>query len=137
MTNKKLRIVSQGIFLLLFLFLFIQTESKGDDTLGYPVRLFLDFDPLIFITTLLASRATEIPSAFFLSLIVVLMTIVLGRVFCGWICPLGTLNNIVGSLRKRHPRKKQQAHIPADPTLVKGGRGILWAFENHVLICTK
>ncbi len=104
---KILRMFSQGIFLLLFLFLFIQTESKGDDTLGYPVRLFLDFDPLIFLTTLLAARAHEIPAAFFLSLIVVCLTIVLGRVFCGWICPLGTLNNIVGSVRKRrsiHPR---------------------------------
>ncbi|MCJ7483777.1 MAG: hypothetical protein MUO31_12540, partial [Thermodesulfovibrionales bacterium] len=67
MTNKKLRIVSQGIFLLLFLFLFIQTESKGDDTLGYPVKLFLDFDPLIFLTTFLAARAKEIPVAFFFS----------------------------------------------------------------------
>jgi polyferredoxin/Pyruvate/2-oxoacid:ferredoxin oxidoreductase delta subunit len=105
LSKKNLRIVSQGIFLLIFLFLFIQTESKGDDTLGYPVKLFLDFDPLIFITTFLASRAKEIPSAFFLSLITVLLTIVIGRVFCGWICPLGTLNNIVSSLKKRHSVK--------------------------------
>jgi polyferredoxin len=102
MTNKNLRIVSQGLFLFVFLVLFIRTESKGDDTLGYPVRLFLDFDPLIFLTTFLSARAKEIPVAFFLSLIVVIMTVVLGRVFCGWICPLGTLNNIVSSLRKRH-----------------------------------
>ena len=121
MSTKNLRIFSQGVFLLLFLFLFIQTESKGDDALGYPVRLFLDFDPLIFITTLLASRATEIPSAFFLSLIVVLMTFVLGRIFCGWICPLGALNNIVGSLKKKHPGKIKKAQIPSNPTLAKGG----------------
>lgn len=120
---KKLRIVSQGGFLLIFLFLFIQTESKGDDTLGYPVRLFLDFDPLIFLTTFLAARAKEIPAAFFLSLLVVLMTIVLGRVFCGWVCPLGTLNNLVGSFKKRRPRKKQQALIVTDPALAKGGWG--------------
>ena len=123
MTNKNLRIVSQGIFLLLFLFLFIQTESKGDDTLGYPVRLFLDFDPLIFITTLLASRGAEIPSAFFLSLIVVLMTMLLGRIFCGWICPLGTLNNIVGSLKKKHSMKTKKAQIPPNPPFAKGGTG--------------
>ena len=123
MTNKKLRIVSQGIFLLLFLFLFIQTESKGDDTLGYPVKLFLDFDPLIFLTTFLAARAKEIPVAFFFSLIVVLMTIVLGRVFCGWICPLGTLNNIVSSLKKNRSRKTKKAQIPPNPPLAKGGRG--------------
>lgn len=102
MRIKKLRIISQGTFLLLFLFFFIQTESKGDDTLGYPVRLFLDFDPLIFVTTLFATRAGNVPIAFFLSIILILLTVVLGRIFCGWICPLGTLNNIVSSLKKRY-----------------------------------
>ena len=105
MSKKNLRRISQGIFLLLFLFLFIQTESKGNDTLGYPVKLFLDFDPLIFITTLLTSHTSKIPAAFFLSLIIVLLTMILGRVFCGWACPLGTLNNIVGSLKKKHSQK--------------------------------
>lgn len=95
---KNSRRVVQGVFLLLFLFLFLQTESKGRDELGYPVRLFLDFDPLIFITTLLSSHS--VAPAFYLSLFVVLVTVLLGRVFCGWICPLGTLNNIAGSLRK-------------------------------------
>lgn len=127
---KNLRIVSQGLFLLLFLFLFIQTESKGDDTLGYPVRLFLDFDPLIFFTTFLAARAREIPPAFYLSLLVVLMTVILGRVFCGWICPLGTLHNIVGSLKKWHTRRKSQADMPLDPTLAKGSRGDFLAKQD-------
>lgn len=105
MSKATLRRVSQGIFLLLFLFLFIQTVSKGNDTLGYPVKLFLDFDPFIFITTLLASHAEKIPPAFFLSITVIIMTIVLGRVFCGWLCPLGTLNNIVGSFKKKKLKK--------------------------------
>jgi len=105
MSKKNLRRISQGFFLLLFLFLFIQTESKGNDTLGYPVKLFLDFDPLIFITTLFASHAGKIPAAFFLASITIFLTMILGRVFCGWMCPLGTLNNIVGSLRKRHFQK--------------------------------
>jgi len=105
MSKSNLRRVSQGLFLLLFLFLFIQTESKGSDTLGYPVRLFLDFDPLIFLTTVLATRAQEIPAAFFLSLTVIVLTVVLGRIFCGWICPLGTLNNMAGSLKKRRTRQ--------------------------------
>jgi polyferredoxin len=105
MSKKTFRKITQGLFLLLFLFLFIQTESKGNDTLGYPVKLFLDFDPLIFITTLFTSHGHRIPSVFFLSLSLVVVTVVLGRVFCGWICPLGTLHNIVGSLKRRHSRK--------------------------------
>src|SRR5512139_3751047 len=80
-----LRRISQGLFLLLFLFLFIQTETKGNDELGYPVRLFLDFDPLILFTTLLSAHA--VAKAFLLSLVVIALTLLLGRVFCGWVCP--------------------------------------------------
>ncbi len=54
--TKKIRIVTQGLFLLIFLWLFLQTESKGANDLGYPVKIFLDADPLIFITTILSSR---------------------------------------------------------------------------------
>jgi len=97
-STQNIRRITQGAFLLLFLFLFIQTESKGNDELGYPVRLFLDFDPLILLTTLLSAHA--VAKAFLLSLVVIALTLLLGRVFCGWVCPLGTLNNLVGSLKK-------------------------------------
>ncbi len=99
LSAQNIRRGTQGLFLLLFLFLFIQTESKGNDELGYPVRLFLDFDPLILVTTLLSAHAAA--AAFALSLITIAATLVLGRIFCGWICPLGTLNNLMGALRKR------------------------------------
>ena len=90
---KNLRRISQALFLLIFLFLFLQTESVGEDELGYPVRLFLDFDPLILITTLLSSHS--IVPAFFWSLITIGVTVLLGRIFCGWVCSLGTLNTHV------------------------------------------
>lgn len=96
---QNLRRLTQAFFLLLFLFLFIQTESKGNDELGYPVRLFLDFDPLVFITTLLSAHA--VAKAFLLSVITIVTTLILGRVFCGWVCPLGTLNNLAGALNRR------------------------------------
>ncbi len=99
---RRSRIISQGIFLLLFIFLFLQTESKGADELGYPVRLFLDFDPLILVTTLLAAHAASI--AFYLSLIMIVLTAVFGRVFCGWACPLGTLHNMIGVMKKTRER---------------------------------
>jgi MauM/NapG family ferredoxin protein len=95
---KTARRIIQGIFLLVFLFLFLQTESKGNDELGYPVKIFLDFDPLILITTLLSAHAVE--RLFYLSIGIIAATVLLGRVFCGWVCPLGTLNNIMGSLRR-------------------------------------
>jgi len=95
----KLRRVSQGVFLLIFLWLFLQTESKGANELGYPVKVFLDADPLTAITAILASRSFS--AASMLALVVVVLTVVLGRVFCGWICPLGTLHHLTGRLNAR------------------------------------
>ena len=104
---QNFRRISQGIFLVIFLFLFIQTESKGNDLLGYPVKIFLDFDPLILATTVLSAHTAA--KAFSLSLIMIVITLILGRVFCGWVCPLGTLNNIVGSLRKKRLERTPKA----------------------------
>ena len=96
---QNIRRLTQGLLLFLFIFLFIQTESKGNDELGYPVRIFLDFDPLILVTTLLSAHAAA--KAFTLSIITIIVTVVCGRVFCGWACPLGTLHNLVGSIRRK------------------------------------
>ncbi len=100
---RKTRIASQALFLLVFLWLFLQTESKGANELGYPVKIFLDADPLIAITTILGTRSFENLS--FLAALVLLATVIFGRFFCGWVCPFGTLHNIVGSLKKMRIRK--------------------------------
>lgn len=92
------RRVVQGAFLLLFLFLFLQTEQKGSDQLGYPARLFLDFDPLLALSSFLASH--RLAPGFLLSLALVAVTALMGRVFCGWACPLGTLHNLAGALKR-------------------------------------
>ena len=97
---KQLRRISQGSFLLVFLWLFLQTESKGANELGYPVRIFLDGDPLIMITTLLASRSFQ--DFLWIALLVAVATVVLGRVFCGWLCPLGTLHHLAGLLGRKN-----------------------------------
>ncbi|MCK4237293.1 MAG: 4Fe-4S binding protein, partial [Candidatus Krumholzibacteria bacterium] len=99
---KNLRRVSQILFLIFFIVLFIQTEYKGSNELGLPVKLFLDFDPLIALSSLLASHTAS--CSFLLSLVIVVLTIFLGRFFCGWVCPLGTLNTIVGYFRMRQLR---------------------------------
>ena len=94
----------QAVFLLLFLFLFIQTEQKGADALGYPAKIFLDFDPLLALASFLSGHA--LPAAMLLSLTVVAATVLFGRVFCGWVCPFGTLHNLVGALkRSKAPRR--------------------------------
>jgi MauM/NapG family ferredoxin protein len=96
---KNLRRTAQIVFLVFFVYLFVQTEYKGSNELGLPVRLFLDFDPLVALSTLAASHAVR--AIFLLSLVTVALTIVLGRFFCGWVCPLGTINTALGYFRMR------------------------------------
>lgn len=92
------RRIVQAFFLLLFVFLFLATESDGSDRLGVHAHLFMDMSPLVAIATLLSGHALY--KGMILALVVVVITAFLGRVFCGWVCPLGVLNNIVGALKK-------------------------------------
>ncbi len=70
---KNIRRLTQALFLLIFLWLFLQTQSRGADELGYPVKVFLEADPLIYITTALSTR--QFYSPFLLALIVILATV--------------------------------------------------------------
>jgi polyferredoxin/Pyruvate/2-oxoacid:ferredoxin oxidoreductase delta subunit len=96
------RRISQVVFILVFFYLLIQTQYQGRDEIGYPVRLFLDLDPL-FAGLLLFSTFSLKP-ILLLSLVTVVVSLVLGRFFCGWVCPFGTLHNAARELARR-PRK--------------------------------
>ncbi len=83
------RIASQALFLLLFFFLFIKTDYSGSDTIEYAVNILFRIDPLLAFSTMLALRtfiALMLPS-----LVVIGLSLLFGRSFCGWICPMGSL----------------------------------------------
>jgi polyferredoxin len=117
---KRSRIISQSVFFALFVFLLMKTEYHGEDVIAYPAKVFLELDPLILITTFLASHT--VAAGLFLGLIFVVITLVLGRVFCGWFCPLGALNDFVGSFKK----KRVQKETKLDKRMVK--------FKYYVLV---
>jgi polyferredoxin len=97
--NKHLRLtrnVVHLVFLALFIFLFLKTQYTGEDILRYPVNLFLRLDPFLALTSFIASR--EIIDAFLISFYIVLLTLLFGRVWCGWICPMGTLIDILHNI---------------------------------------
>jgi len=83
----KVRRFVQAIALLAFIVLFVWSRRGGwpAGVVNAPMRL----DPLAMLGHLLASRTFLAGSA--LALIIVGLTLLLGRVWCGWLCPLGTL----------------------------------------------
>ena len=105
---RRVRMVIQGLCLAGFLLLLTLTRYDGQDEIAYPVRLFLDIDPLIMLGSLLSSHT--VPVAFLLSLATLLLTLVVGRAFCSWICPLGALNQLAGHLVRRRAVKERAAH---------------------------
>jgi MauM/NapG family ferredoxin protein len=84
----RLRRFTQIFFFLLFLFLFLKAEYVGQQVLAWPVDLFFRFDPLVLAAHLLSF--SPLVKGLFWSLVFVALTLVLGRFFCGWVCPLGT-----------------------------------------------
>lgn len=105
-----MRRISQIFFLLVFLALLILTSMRptgtGEIHMRAPVRLFFLLDPLVAITNALATHALY--RGLLLSLIILLPTILIGRFFCGWICPMGTLQHFIGSLRSGAKLGKQR-----------------------------
>jgi len=103
----------------------MKTEYHGRDIIAYPVKIFLEIDPLIFLSTFLASHT--ITAGLLWSLIVIALTLVLGRVFCGWICPLGTLNDLMGSFKKK-------IKIPEETKLDKIGLKVKYYILVGILV---
>ena len=85
--------LSQLLFLLVFLVLFVQTEYRGSDTISAAINSFFRADPLVLVSYLAATRSFT--WLLFPALLTLVFTLLLGRFFCGWICPLGTLLDLV------------------------------------------
>ena len=86
-TTINMRKTSQILFFLLFLLTVFQATYPFKPII--PPELFLWFDPLTAVATQIAGRFFNI--YFLLSFIILLSPFFIGRAFCGWVCPLGTL----------------------------------------------
>lgn len=118
MKNKPspiLRRLTQIFFILIFLTLFVTTTYRGGNEVHYPINLFFQIDPLAAIGNILATRSFAGFIDFFLpSLIIVFATIIIGRFFCGWMCPVGGVLDLFRPLiygkersNKREAEKKE------------------------------
>ena len=88
----RVRIASQVFFFSLFVFLLWCTWFSR--LRGYPVSLFLEVDPLVGVATALSTHTVY--RWLWRGLFVLVPTLLLGRAFCNWMCPYGTLHQFVG-----------------------------------------
>ena len=85
--------ICQLIFLAAFAILFLMTEYRGSDRIVAAVNGFFRVNPLTALSTMLAAKSwlpLLLPGVLML-----LFSFVLGRFFCGWICPLGTILDLL------------------------------------------
>jgi polyferredoxin len=95
------RRISQVFFLVVFLWFCITATLGGNwwQLRGWPVNWLLELDPL---TTLAAVLATgSLYASLTWALVVIGLTLFVGRFFCGFACPLGTINQVTGWLGRR------------------------------------
>ena len=95
------RRICQGFFFVLFLWFCSVTTLGGQwwQLRGWPVNWLIQLDPLVGLATLLSTRTVY--AGLLWGLVTIVLTIILGRFFCGWICPFGSIHQFVGFLAKR------------------------------------
>lgn len=137
-TNKKLwtgkpagkwiriRKIVQYLALAVFTGLFIlgRLGSQTSGLVNIPMRL----DPLAILAHLLASRTLLAGSA--LALITVILTLVFGRAWCGWLCPLGTTLDLIPLKRWN----KTKGGLPQPPVLSEKWRSIKYGLLLTILV---
>lgn len=105
------RVATQAFFFALFVFMMWTTWFSRLE--GYPVSLFLELDPLVGFSTAVSTHTVY--RWLWRGLIILIPTLLLGRVFCGWICPYGTLHQFVGwlfNIRRNKPRIDSNRYRP-------------------------
>ena len=78
---------------------FCVTTTLGDrwwQLRGWPVNWIIQLDPLVGLATLLSTRTLY--AGLLWGLVTVVLTIIFGRFFCGWVCPFGALHHLVAEV---------------------------------------
>jgi len=93
-------------FLCFALFTFFLWRATFPFEYAAGAKLFFAFDPLIALGVSIADRvflAALIPAG-----IVLVLTGIFGRFFCGWICPMGAMIDFAGFIRCRFISRKKE-----------------------------
>lgn len=122
-----LRRISQIVSFAVFVLLLARAKSLGSSGADmrpvHPVNYFFNLDPLAALVNLLAGHALSL--ALLWSLVILIPTFFLGRFFCGWICPMGSMNQFLGGIRSRSRSRK---------TLIAANRYKKWQATKYFLL---
>ena len=105
------RRICQIFFLILFLWFCVVTTlgSQWWQLRGWPVNWVIQLDPLVGLATLLSTRTVY--AGLLWGFATLVLTIILGRFFCGWICPFGSIHQFVGFLAKHKKTVPQKIKL--------------------------
>ncbi|MBU1894521.1 MAG: 4Fe-4S binding protein [Candidatus Omnitrophica bacterium] len=104
-----LRRTSQLAFFILFIYAVIYPFSSYFSSLFFSainpnLTVFISISEKIFLPRLTVS------------LVMILLTLVLGRFFCGWICPMGTFLDSASIIRKKNKNLSDNGASPQSLT---------------------
>jgi len=105
------RRISQAFFFSMFVW-FCVVSTIGEkfwQLRSWPVNWFLQLDPLVAIGTALTTHTLYRPLLW--ALLTIVLTIIFGRFFCGWVCPFGALHQFVGYLGNRKKTTAQKIQL--------------------------
>ena len=98
----KIRRAYEALFLGLFLFFLLITDLRY--LKGWPVSLFLEATPLVAVSTALTTHTLYRNLVW--GLVIIAITMMLGRVWCNWMCPFGILHHLFGWIGNRRNTKQ-------------------------------
>ncbi len=98
----KIRRAYEALFLGLFLFFLVITDLRYLQ--GWPVSIFLEATPLVAVSTALTTHT--IYRNLVWGLLIIAITMMLGRVWCNWMCPFGILHHFFGWIGNRRNTKQ-------------------------------
>jgi polyferredoxin len=138
---KTARRITQVCFFVFFLVLFFQINRSIDWTDGHMdvsawgvADFFLRIDPLLGWASMLGSRSFLLHVALW-TLPVLVLTLLFSRIFCGWVCPLGTCIDGADKLirRKKARRTDREIARPRWKYYVLGGLFISALFGSQLV----